>query len=80
MWEDLETEARVDEPPRNGARAHHGFDGANSFSGDVNHKGNGFRKIEALQMAALNGTGDNWEVPHGMEIDICCFELKRQGS
>ena len=33
---------------------------------------------EALQMDALNGTGDNWEVPQGMEISICCSELNRQ--
>lgn len=47
---------------------------------EVNQKGNGFRKTEALQMDALNGAGDNWEVLRGMEINICCFQLNRPGS
>lgn len=33
-----------------------------------------------LQMDALNGMGDNWEVPQGMEVNICCSELNRQRS
>lgn len=46
----------------------------------VNHNQNEFRKIEPLQMDALNGTGDNRDLLYRMEINICCFELNRPGS
>lgn len=47
---------------------------------EVNHNGNEFRKIEALQMDAFSGTGDDREVLFRIEINICCFELNRPGS
>lgn len=51
--------------PGRGARTTMALAVATGLYWEVNDKENGFRKIEALQMDALKGTGDNWEVLSG---------------
>lgn len=47
------TEGRADGLPGSGARMQDGFGCANSPCCEVNHEGNGFRKIEALLTGVL---------------------------
>lgn len=74
------TKAKVEKPPGSGARTMMALTVATVPYRGVNHNGSEFRKTEVLQMDALNGTGDNWEVLYEIKINICCFELNRPRS
>ena len=54
--------AEVEELSGPGARGGSDCGCGNGPHCEVNQKESGSRKIQALQMDALNGTGDNWEV------------------
>lgn len=76
----MRTKAKVEKPPGNGARTMMSLTVAMGPYRGVNHNRNEFRKSKALQIDALNGTGDNWEVLYEIKINICCFELDRPRS